>query len=132
MAFAKAKTELIAFLRQAPKDPALKYTFKVPLMSHDDAIKFVHRMRVELSRFRTDIQLQGKALRPFKMLIDKIEDNNTFTYITLQYKNTVGKKILADVNEIFDVISTGGRLINEREARNLPSKPLNFGTPLDV
>ena len=126
MAFAKAKTELINFLKHASKSEAHLYSFKLPLMSNEDGHKFIHRMRVELSRFRDVIQSQGKQLRPFKMMFVTMQHTQTNTEITLRYRNTVDAKTLKDVDDVFDVVSTGSTIINERAARDLPAQPLNL------
>ena len=130
MPFAKPKTaknELIAFLRQVQKTKTHEYIVELPLMTDKDAKDFVHRMRVELSRFRTTIQLQSKQVRPFKMLLQEIIHSSDKTNITLLYRDTVDDKTLKDVDEIFSIISTGSNMINEKDARDLPSKPLHFG-----
>ncbi len=126
MAFAKAKSELIEFLKHAPKSKDRQYEITMPLMSEEDAQKFVHRMRVELCRFRTDVELQGKTIRPFKMLIESIKHENINTLIVLRYRDTTDKKILKDIDDVFDVISTGSKLLNEEATSNFPAKPLRF------
>lgn len=124
MAFAEPKQQVINFLKKAPSASDKCYIIELSLISHDDAEAFIHRMRVELSRLRDYIKIKGQQIRPFKMLKENIENKNGKTFIKLRYKNSVDEKTLDEINEVFDTLSTGSPMINEKKARNLPENKI--------
>jgi len=117
--YARAKQEIINFLQQAPKASNKIYTFSLACSSEKMARIFIHKMRVELSRLREEIQDQGKQCRPFKMFINKIEPVAVnVSRISLRYHDSNCAKVVEDVNNLFDVLSTGSNIIDEDEIRN--------------
>ncbi len=89
-----AREELIKFLTSAPKAENKCYIVILTLTTQVNADAFIHRMRVELSRFRTALINDNKQLKPFKLMVKKINYIQALneTQITLRYKTTSDKK----------------------------------------
>jgi len=66
-----AKQRLIEFLRAARTQPDTPFTFTLDMQPHDAKV-YIHRMRVELGRFRSALQERGERLRRFKMLVREV------------------------------------------------------------
>lgn len=68
-----------------------RYTFELAGYSTRQAEKYIHNMRVELSRLRGLLREQGGKAREFKILIDKIEELRDpapgKVVVTLRYKD---------------------------------------------
>ena len=122
-----AKEALIEFLRHAPKADDRCHTISLPAgTSAPSANVYLHRMRVELSRFRDYYRMLGKQTHPFKMKCVDITCNTDATLLKLEFRDTVSPRVLRDVNEIFDILTTGADTVDERELRDLPKQPLKF------
>lgn len=107
-----AKQRLIEFLKSARVNPELPYTFTLD-MPPPQARDYIHRMRVELARFRNALRDRGERIRPFKMLIeelipDSLEPNRT--HVTLRYQLDKGRtQMHRDISEVFDLVATGDK-----------------------
>jgi len=120
----KAKDRVKDFLRNAPKAPDKRYRFTVH-GSEGDAHKYVHRMRVELSRLRAAIKRRGLQIKSFKMRIEAIEaieqleasghdrDNGKQTRVVLVFEESNTDALAAELSSIFDLVSPGHRLIDD-------------------
>lgn len=116
-----AKERLIDFLRKAPHAEDKKYKFDV-LGDGAEAKSFVHRMRVELSRLRAELRDRNKQVRPFKMLMVSVEPSPTnqhYQQITLQFQQAKSDTVSREVSEVFNVLSTGDNMLDEKSARGL-------------
>jgi len=120
-----AKERLIDFLKKAPRAEGGTYTFAVH-GDKEEASAYVHRMRVELSRFRNKLRERNRQVRPFKMLLQSIEphyqntDGAARSYkVTLQFQQSNTDHISRELSEVFDVVSTGDGTIDEKQARGL-------------
>ena len=122
--YARAKQEIINFLNKAPKDENKLYAFVLPLQSKKEAGKFIHRMRVELSRLRDEFKKQGIQLRPFKVMLKGITNTDTSTTITLRYQDSNCAVALEDINNLFDILATKSHTIDENKARG--KTPINL------
>lgn len=67
-----AHRRLIDFLATAPRTADGFYEFTLP-GSYDKAQRFVHYMRVQLTRLKNRKRAEGRSIRPFKMLLISIE-----------------------------------------------------------
>lgn len=107
-----AKQRLIEFLRAARTQPDTPFTFTLDMQPHDAKV-YIHRMRVELGRFRSALQERGERLRRFKMLVreiipDSLEPNKT--HVTLQYYLHGSRtKLDNDISEVFELVATGDK-----------------------
>jgi hypothetical protein len=64
-----AKMQMIDFLQNT--NPGESYSFFV---LHGEAEKFIHRMRVELSRFRNVVKYKyNRRIKPFKVIVLSVE-----------------------------------------------------------
>jgi len=122
-----AKHRLIDFLKNAPHSKNGIYEFRIWCLSESEIQKYVHRMRVELSRLREELREQGKQLRFFKMVVisrayDKEKKQAT---IVMRFKDSLNKDFSAALDDVFDIISQGTDVLNEKEVRGLPKKPKN-------
>lgn len=80
--------------------------------NEEDARKFVHRMRVELSRMRDAVKESGRVPKEFKVLTHSIDFDKMegITTITLQKVEGKSVQIAEEVHEIFDDLA-GGAII---------------------
>lgn len=118
-----AKLRLIEFLKTAPKSQTKTFEFVLENTTEPAAKDYIHRMRVELSRFRSALREEGKQLRPFRMLLEELTSVDNGVKIKLLYSDSPSSnRALRHVSEIFDVISTGDDTIDEKEARGLQEK----------
>lgn len=107
-----AKRQTIDFLTATKASPNEAYVFTIT-GNESQAQRFVHRMRVELSRMRNHAKAQGRTIRHFKMIIDKVEtnpENEKQTIITL-LRTTSAHNVDDEVDAIMDEIA-GGETIN--------------------
>lgn len=75
-----------------------------------DAEKFVHRMRVELSRFRKLNAQNNRMNKPFKILMVNCEEHQNGTTTVVLKKSMKGVDVFEGVAEVFDVIGLGGKV----------------------
>ena len=104
----QAKLMMIKFIKATVNDPLFSFRLRG---DEEDAKKFVHRMRVELSRMRDIVKESGRMPKEFKVLTDSIEHNpmDGITLITLRKSVGANAAIAEDLDEIFDEIAGGNR-----------------------
>lgn len=104
-----AKLMIINFLRSTREETDFKFKLRG---DSEDAHKFIHRMRVELSRMRDVVKNSGRVPKEFKMIVaDVLFDLGTnTTIITLQKQEGKVEQIAEEVDEIFEDIA-GGAII---------------------
>ena len=101
-----AKLMLIKFL-QATRD---KDQFQFRLHgTPEEAQKFIHRMRVELSRMREMVKESGRTRKEFKMMLQAItfDTKSGISISTLKKVEGKSMQIDEDVSEIFDTLAKG-------------------------
>lgn len=106
-----AKLQLIEFIRHSK--PEMPYRFRV-LGNTAIADKFVHQMRVELSRMRETLRARNIVPKAFKLMLDEIQydpvkDECT---ITIRQTNTASSAVHSDIDEILDTIAGGKKVDN--------------------
>lgn len=103
------KQKLIEFLQNSVAEEA--FTLVIP-SSAKDAATFIHRMRVELSRFREQVRNRGRVPRAFKMLYIKTETKaiNENTCSVVLMKSTSGHAVDAEIDAIFEQVAGGTML----------------------
>ena len=107
------KQKLIQFLKNAELD--VNYKFIIILNSKDkqefSADRFVHRMRVELSRMRNYVRnRRGRIPKQFKVLFISSKNVSTGVEIILK-KSHEGHEISNEIDDILDKLD-GGKPIN--------------------
>ena len=107
------KQKLIQFLKNANLD--IDYKFIVIMNSEAiaefSADRFVHRMRVELSRMRNYVRhRRGRIPKQFKVLFISSKVVTTGIEITLK-KSHEGHEVSSEIDEILDELD-GGKPIN--------------------
>lgn len=103
------KRKLINFLQNAVESE--NYTFEVNIPV-EEALNFVHRMRVELSRFREKVRARGRTRKHFKMLFinaEPIGDGKNKCIITLR-RSQSGHDVSNIVDDIFEEVAGGKEL----------------------
>jgi hypothetical protein len=105
----QAKLMMIKFLRDTRETPDFSFRIRGDL---DDAKKFVHRMRVELSRMRDTVKDSGRVPKEFKVLMGELNFDFGEGITTIELKKSEGRtvEIAEDVQEIFDDLAGGERL----------------------
>ena len=103
-----AKLQVIHFVKNAVVGE--DYVFEIK-GTQRDAERFVHRMRVELSRLRNEVKRRQRIPRPFKMLLHSINVMGVHQQVTLR-KTIDANDVSSDVDEIFDDIA-GGKQIEQ-------------------
>ena len=98
-----AKIQMIDFIRQSKLDVPYEFTLKG---SKADAERFVHRMRVELSRMRDLVKLQGRTPKHFKMMFKEIIVEGDKTRIVL-IKTESARNVDNEVDDILEQIGGG-------------------------
>jgi len=110
------KQKLIEFLKNSVAEKEYLLILPVPV---EGAEAFIHRMRVELSRFREKVRDRGRVPKSFKMLYIKIKteaiiDINTGSPNTkckvFLMKSTSGYAVDAEIDAIFEQVA-GGRVL---------------------
>lgn len=127
------KEQLIAFLEKVratqAADPTVEhvdYDFVLD-GSMDFADKYIHRMRVALTRFRNRIKNRGRQIIPFRLRVRNLEvtgENNSQTRVYLRYEITVSPEMQDDIARIFEVVGTNHGTIDHKTARGLPVRPI--------
>lgn len=105
----QAKLMIINFLRSTREDAIFKFKLGGDT---EAANKFIHRMRVELSRMRDIVKDTGRVPKEFKMIVVDVTfaiATNT-SVITLQKVEGKVEAIAEEINEIFDDIAGGAVL----------------------
>lgn len=103
------KRKLILFLQNAKEDEDYVFEVNIP---EEDALNFVHRMRVELSRFREKVRERDRTPKHFKMLFKgaiQIGDNEDWCKITLR-RSLSGHDVSNVLDDIFDEVAGGKKL----------------------
>ncbi len=103
------KRKLITFLKEAKEGEDFSFIVNIP---PNEALNFVHRMRVELSRFREKVREQQRTPKHFKMLfigVEKIDDEKDKCKITLR-RSQSGHDVSNVVDDIFDEVAGGKKL----------------------
>ena len=105
----QAKLMMISFLRGTRETNVFQFRIRG---DKDDARKFVHRMRVELSRMRDTVKDTGKVPKEFKVLLDDVDFDamEGITTIFLRKADGTTTVIAEEVHEIFDDIAGGIKL----------------------
>ena len=104
------KQKVIDFVKTTKVDPDDTSLSLFQFAIHgteEDAKRFVHRMRVELSRLRELVKQQGKTPREFKMLASGYAYEREVHQTTIILQRTEGKQECVDpeVAAIFDDIA---------------------------
>lgn len=105
-----AKLKIIHFVKNSKVNEP--YTFELE-GTQRNAERFVHRMRVELSRLREEVKRRNLIPRPFKMLLQKIEFVPNAAINTQKItllKVTDANDVSSDIDDIFDEIAGGKNL----------------------
>lgn len=105
----QAKQMLIKFLQETRNTS--DFTFKIR-GDESEAKRFIHRMRVELSRMRDRVKEAGRIPKEFKMLIidltfDSMDGPAGVTTVVLQKHEGKNVGIAEDMDEIFDDLAGG-------------------------
>lgn len=101
------KRKLVSFLQNAEMDQDFAFTVDIPI---GEALNFVHRMRVELSRFRDKVRKQARTPKHFKMLYIKSEENGTEKCTITLKKSLSRNDVSEELDSIFDVVAGGPRI----------------------
>ncbi len=101
------KKKLINFLQNAELDKDYSFDVNIPL---DKALDFVHRMRVELSRFREKVRARKRVPKHFKMLyVGAVAKGNNNCTITLK-RSLSGHDVSGAIDDIFDEVAGGEKI----------------------
>lgn len=85
------------------------FVFVVPV-PQSEALTFVHRMRVELSRLRKKVIQLDRVPKSFKILfVEALEQGPNSCTITLKKSLSRGD-VSKEIDEIFDLIAGGEKL----------------------
>lgn len=96
------KDTLIKFLREAVLyEP---YSFQIS-GSQKFANDFIHRMRVELSRLRTKVRERGQVPKQFKILLERIDCNESMQDCIVTLIKTDGSRKKDLPPEIADILN---------------------------
>lgn len=80
--------------------------------NQEQAEKFVHQMRVELSRMRQYVREQGRSVKAWKMILEGVEVVDDLNCkITLRRTISLSQQIANDVSDILEELD-GGRNLN--------------------
>ena len=103
------KQMMIRFIKETIKKQ--DFTFRLR-GDESDAKRFVHRMRVELSRMRDTVKESGRVPKEFKVLLHDVVHEPMEGVTTIVLRKSEGKtvQIAEEVNEIFDDIAGGERI----------------------
>jgi hypothetical protein len=108
-----AKERMIDFIRETRSDGSI-YSFTIQA-TREESERFVHRMRVELSRMRELVREKKRVIKEFKVLLDSIKtikhgDGLHYSKITL--KRTSGKMpyVAPEIDKIFDELAGGEQI----------------------
>lgn len=100
---------MIKFIKQTANEP--DFYFRIHGTT-EDAAKFLHRMRMHLSRFREVVKNANRVPRPFKVITQSMEyDKETgITTVHLRKEQGANVKIAEEINEIFQEIAGGEKI----------------------
>lgn len=101
------KRKLVSFLKEAELDKDFAFSVDIPVA---EALNFVHRMRVELSRFREKVRKKARTPKQFKMLYVKAEAAGDFKCIITLKKSLSLHDVSNELDEIFNVVAGGPEL----------------------
>lgn len=109
----RAKLQVIEFIKTQKDTP---FSFVLEDFSVDEAARFVHRMRVELSRLRAEALRRNRVPKPFKMQLISIEHlatdaNPINAKVTLMKVDTLQTEVTEEIDQIMDNLA-GGSIIN--------------------
>ncbi len=102
---------MIEFIEYYSATQTTPFTFEID-GTLSQATRYVHRMRVELSRMRQLVKNRGRAPIPFKMILMDIQQQPIFpprSIITLE-RSYAGQHIAKEINAIFDQLSDGEQI----------------------
>ena len=104
------KQKVIDFVKSTKVDPnntALSLFQFAIHGTEEDAKRFVHRMRVELSRLRELVRQQNREPREFKMLVSRYTYERGVHQTTITLQRTEGRSEIVDpeIAAIFDDIA---------------------------
>lgn len=108
-----AKIQVIAFVKDTEPGVNEYYEFELE-GNEDDANKFIHQMRVELSRMRNYVKSKGRRIKAWKMLQESIKphpDKEGFVVIKLRRTITSTQRVANEVDDILSEIE-GGEILN--------------------
>ena len=104
------KQKVIEFIKTTTVDPekpeASYFQFSI-YGTEEDAKRFVHRMRVELSRLREVVRQHNRIPREFKMLAERYEFDISRGLTEIQLRRAEGRQEVVDpaVAELFNDIA---------------------------
>ncbi len=101
------KRKLVSFLQEAEMDVDFKFSVAIPA---SEALTFVHRMRVELSRFRTKVRNRKRVPKHFKMLYIGVKETGKNSCIITLKKSLSSNDVSEELDEIFDKVAGGKSL----------------------
>ena len=103
------KRKLIYFLQNAKEEENFVFNVDIPV---EEALNFVHRMRVELSRFREKVRAKERIPKHFKMLfIDAKAIEGEKNKCTITLKRSLSSHDVSNVlDDIFDEVAGGKKL----------------------
>lgn len=105
MAKSPAKIEVIKFVKETTMEDFYTFNFRGSL---DDAKRFVHRMRVELSRMRDYVKSRGMSVKHFKMILIEYEEIEAGKRVKITLKKTQSaRNVDNEIDEIMPAISGG-------------------------
>lgn len=104
------KQKVIEFVKHTRVDPTDKSVSLFQFAIHgttEDAKRFVHRMRVELSRLRELVRQQNREPREFKMLALDYTHDSAVGQTTIMLQRAEGRQEVVDpeVAAVFDDIA---------------------------
>ena len=104
-----AKLQMIKFIESTREQPEFKFNIRG---TKETAEKFIHRMRVELSRMRNTVIESGRVPKEFKVLTHEIVYNreHNLCRVTLHKSTGFKSEIANEVGDIFDDIAGGGMI----------------------
>lgn len=105
----QAKLMMIKFLRETREVDTFSFRIRG---DKEDAKRFVHRMRVELSRMRDAVKESGRVPKEFKVLLEELSFDAMEGITTILLKKSEGRvvQIAEEVHEIFDDLAGGARI----------------------
>lgn len=131
----KPKDQIINMLQHVKTTGECFYTFDIPLgpdtprIALEAAVQnYIQRMRVELSRMRKAVKRRNQQLKRFSILRKSVVPVTGGARVTLEYREGE-TKLYSELSEIFDLVSTGERLLDDKELRGLPKEPPPMPSP---
>lgn len=117
--YIKPKERMIDFIRCISRNTLenSRYVFILEDTTIDDANKYVHNMRVELSRARRQLIQNGYGIKRFKVKTESIIkiENTENIKITLFYKDKHNPELSAAISNLLSkTISTGEKIVDTK------------------